>query len=575
MRTENQRLLASPFLLSLALSLFLWCYAVLTTTIDRVPVSSFPILDMMPPVYWAGVVLLSGATIIWLFSSTMRWYHFPLLLAWTLYIYIGPELVEVTSRGFDATDHLFGVTAIELGRWEEWRYGWDGFYFLSSFIYKATGIGFYGLGKLMTIVLPLLRMVFVWYLASHLFQGKKEIIFFSILLIGSFWEGVSLDPSAQHLGLLMMLCMVAACFSPRQHDIRRQALIIMLFAGLILVHVLTPFVVALLITFFFVMSLTKRDFGYSQSVSGYTLGALFLVMFTAYLLFQVGGIFDDAAKLLVNAIREPFGAIQNTREPFTIRSTYMAFGINLIWLFYGITLVWMIIITASKEFWRKLTVKKIFPLLCLIPLLPILLAYGAASLPRFYILGVLFIVWFIIRGSRALPRTMVSCFLIVLLLLSFVERYSLEYRNYVPTEEWTVSTFIVDKIPTKDAVFRMPPWDPWVGSMANVYITPLERPMVSYNSKVWRRPEDIVVLGWADLPAPSFGILSSRTENSFRYFNGDEELSLVLMNCFGSERDVIYDSGDLQIYGYDYKPPVSLLPGGVIRGRPYSPPKDG
>ena len=560
MRTEKQRRLTLPFVPSLALSLFLWCYAVLTTTIDRIPVSSFPILDMMPPVYWVGVVLLSGATIVWFFSLETRWYHFLLLPAWTLYIYLGPELVEVTARGFDTTDHLFAVTAIDLGRWAEWDYGWPGFYFLSSFIYKVTGIEFYGLGKLMAVVLPLLRMVFIWYLADRLFQRKKEALFFSVLLTGCFWEGVSLDPSAQHLGLLMILCVTALTFSSRQSDMQRQALIIVLFASLVLTHILTSFVMALIIIFFTLMSLTKRDFGYSQSVSGYTLGALFMVMFTAYIMYSVGWVFIDAAEVLIRAIREPFGALQDPLEPFPFHSDYMAFTIGLIWVFYGVTLAWMISIATSwarvgnkfsvKEFRAKLTVKRIFPLLCLIPLFPILLAYGGASLPRFYILGIAFIVWFIVKESRALPRAAVSGFLIVLLLLSFVERYSLEYRNYVPTTEWSNSTFVIDKIPSDDPLFRMPPYDPWLGSMANIFITPEERPMLSYNSDVWRTIDDIKTLGWANLEPPRFGILSSRTKNAFRYFTGDEELSLVLTNLYGPERDVVYDNGDLQIYGY-------------------------
>ncbi len=341
------------------------------------------ILNMLPPAYWVGVALLSGATIVWFLSAKTRWYHFLLLLAWTLYIFIGPELVEVTARGFDAMDHLFGVRAIELGRWAEWDYGWPGFYFFSSFIYETTGIGFYGLAKLMAISLPLLRMVFIWYLASQLFREKRWTLLFSVLLLGSFWEGVSLDPSTQHLGLLLMLCLLALCFSTGQLGMRRRVLIVTLFAALVYTHVLSSFIMALVIVFFSLMSLTKRDFGYSRSISGYTLGTLCLVGFIAYLMYSVGWVFGDAVDVLIRALRDPFGAFLDPSVPFAYRSQYMAFSVNLIWLYYGIMLVWMFIIAARKEFWSKLTAEKIFPLLCLIPLLPMLLAYGGASLPRF------------------------------------------------------------------------------------------------------------------------------------------------------------------------------------------------
>ena len=228
------------------ISLFLWSYTVLITDIDHFDFVDFPIFQALPAGYWAGFVMLILATVVWYLSPKTGWHHFLLLLVWTLYFFVGPEIMEVMARGYDAQSHLLGVTYIDQGRLADFvtYREWPGFVFLSSFLYKATGVGYTTLLKLLEILLPLLRTVFIWYFATRLFQGKKEALLFSLLLLGFFWDPQTFDPSPQHFGILLMLPLVALCFSQGRLSTERRGLIIILFATIVISHGLTSIIIA-------------------------------------------------------------------------------------------------------------------------------------------------------------------------------------------------------------------------------------------------------------------------------------------------------------------------------------------
>jgi hypothetical protein len=440
----------------------------------------------------------------------------------------------------DTLDHLIGVTFIEQGRLPEyyWYDDWPWFVYLSSFVYKATGVGFLALAKLVAISFHLLRMVFIGYFATHLFAEKKQALLFSVLLIGSFWELSSFDPTPQHLAILMMLPLLALCFSAGQLDTRRRALIIVLFSGIVMTHVLTPFVVALLIIFFSFMSLTGRRFGYSPDVKGYILPMLFVVMFIAYIMFTADWVLADAVTTFIAAFTEPLRPI----TAFTGRSAYLEFVLRLALLFYIILLLWMLIIAARKEFWASGKLERLFPLLCLLPLSLVIIPYGGASLPRFYILAVPFIVWFLVMESRHLARILVAAFLVVLLVLSFAERYATEYTVYVPTEEFAGARFISQKIPLSDTVWEVGYLDPMVISRANV-LDATKR--IGGDISGWEIPP---ILGLF----LQFAVESPRTMNFFNTHISAERLLATSELLYGTEHNMVYTSGDYHIYFYEY-----------------------
>jgi len=498
---------------------------------------NLPIRQMMPATYWAGLAMLILATILWYFSAETRWYHFLLLPFWTFYIFIGPEMMEVTSRGYDTLDHLIGVSFLDQGRFSDYYYkDWPGFNYLSSFVYKATGVGFFTLAKLLSVSFHLLRMVFIWYLGTRLFRGKKEVLLFSVLLVGFYWEPQAFDLSPQHLAILMMLPVLALCFSAEHRDWRRRTLVIILFAAMVITHVLTPFIMALLIIFFSLMALTGRYFGYSRDIRGYVLATLFFVMFTAYILFTADWVFKDAVNSFINAFLDP---LLPTR--FLIPdSIYEEFTIGFVYLFYIVILLWMLIIAARRKFWTN-RLERLFPLLCLVPVSVVILPYGMASLPRLYILGVPFIVWFLVKESRHLARVIVTSFLVVLLVMSFGERYTSEYVTYVPTQDFANARFVCDKIPLSLAgwVYEPSYKDPMPISRANR----VDQPPMEGGRRVEHGGQGLS-------PRFPFAVRSTRTDRFMRFHWGEDTFRIITGAFYSTINNIIYTNGDSEIYAY-------------------------
>ena len=543
---EPGQTLKKIFLILLTISLGLWGYVVLTTTIDRVPIASFPVLHMMPPIYWVGVALLILATVIWYFSPQTRWYHFILLLSWTLYIFVGPNLVEAGITGYDTLGHLQGVTYIEQGKFSEYlNYrDWPGFIFLFHFIYEVTDIGYYVLPKLASTFLNLARALFIIYLGTRLFPEKKHALLFSLVLIPSFW---SLGVSPQHLGILLMLCLLALCFSPGQLGMRRRGLIIILFAVLIMTHMLTALAMTLLLILFSLMSLTGKDFGYSRDIRGYTLATVSVVMFVAYLMNISAWVFRDAVKLAQKAILEPFGILAQPIGFLAPYSSYQAFAWQLAYLYFGVLLLWGLFVVFRRKFWSRPILERIFPLLCLIPIaLFTFVAYGGASLPRFYLFAIPFIVWFLVRESQTFWRAITPLLLILLLVLSFAEYWAIEYVQYVPTEEFAGAKFVTSKMPPSGYTYYVVQHDPAPMSMANVLTQPPIAGKVGLRrgARAWDKYQE------GDF---QFTVWSTRQKQQILFHYGDEALPRALERLYRDDHNVIYSNGDLQIYAIVYR----------------------
>lgn len=544
---ERGRTLKRLFLILLAASLGLWGYVVLTTTIDRVPMTEFPVLYMMPPIYWVGVALLIVATIIWYFSPETRWYHFMLLLPWTLYIFVGPDLVEAGVRGYDTLGHLEGVNYIAQGRFSEYCYkDWPGFIFNFTFLYEVTDIGYYTLPKLASTSLNLLRVLFIGYLGTQLFPVKKHALLFSLVLLPSIW---SLDVSPQHLGILLMLCLLALCFSPGQLDMRRRGLIIILFAVLIITHVLTPLAMTLFFILFSLMSLTGRDFGYCRDIKGYTLPTMGVVMFLAYLMYISSWVFRDTVKILEKAFQEPPGILAQPAGLLAPYSSYQEFAWHLAYLYFGVLLLWGLLVIFRPKFWSQFNLERIFPLLCLIPVaLFTFVAYGMSSLPRFYLFAIPFIVWFLVRESRTFWKVTTTLLLVSLLVLSFAQYWAIEYVSYVPTEEFAGAKFVCSKIPKSEdvRVYYVVLYDPSPTSLANVLDGPkiVGKIGLLRGARAWEEYREGHI---------QFAVYSTRQKQQILFHYDDEGLPPTRERLYRDDHNVIYTNGDLQVYAIVYR----------------------
>ena len=259
-------------------------------------------------------------------------------------------------------------------------------------------------------------------------------------------------------------------------------------------------------------------------------------MFLAYLMYVAGWVFEDAVHTVINLFRE----LGMMGEILIADSPYQDSVVRQVYLFYILLLLWLVIIAARKEFWTKLRLERIFPLLCLIPSAFSLIAYaGASGVPRFYAFGVPFIVWFLARESRNIGRIAVIGFMVILLALGFGIRYSAEHMIYVPKVEYAGARFICDKIPASDRGFIVTGYDPGPVSMANS----LNEPCLEQSPIVLWAPGDWI----------QFGVWSTRNERFVRYHHSDEPLPAIYETYFGAKRVIVYTSGDYDIYFYGYK----------------------
>ena len=142
-----------------------------------------------------------------------------------------------------------------------------------------------------------------------------------------------------------------------------------------------------------------------------------------------------------------------------------------------------------------------------------------------------------------MSRILVTAFLVVLLVLSFAERYATEYTVYVPTEEFAGARFICQKIPLSDTVWEGAWADPLAISRANV----LDAPEIIGGD----------ISGWAIPAVPGVhlqaAVESPRTRNFFLAHRTEEQLSATSELLYGMEHNMVYTSGDYHIYYYERK----------------------
>src|SRR6266849_8121996 len=207
------------FLCLITFSTVLWIAAVLATRISKLDVTYFPLLRELPWTFWIGFGLLLVATAQWLLAVTdTERFHFLLLILWTAYLFIGPELMEINARVNDTYDWLLGVTYLEEGRFsvaEGFGYAvFPGYFFISFAISKVCGIGYYHMAPFLASALHLFRAVAIFGFASMLYVERRRILFASLLLTAMLWMPGT-HPSPHGMGFIALLFVYALAFSER------------------------------------------------------------------------------------------------------------------------------------------------------------------------------------------------------------------------------------------------------------------------------------------------------------------------------------------------------------------------
>ena len=536
-QVTERRWLNLLFIAALAVSLGLWCYSVLTTTIDSYQFRFLDIFSKMPLTFWVGWGFLVLATIAWYFSRQTHGFHLLLAFSWMLFLLLAPELMEVNARGQDTFGHLVGVTFYEQGRFQypEVSYSaFPGFHFLALPLYKITGVGYYGLAKLLAIAFHIVKLAAIWFLGSQLFKEKKAILFFTLLLLAFLWDNQQFDPGNQNMGFIFVLLILACFFTPGMLNLEKRLLMVILYAAIVTTHPLSAIVVLLTLSFFVIMGLTGKDFGYNKDINGATLLLLFGVGFAAWALYSSDWVITEAIHMLrVLFTEQPLLPVSEVMYATQEARTYAI----LVYSFFALLLIWGLTIVFNKEFLSKLSVRRVFPVLCIFPLV-VTQFLGVWALPRYYMLSTPFIAWFLAR-ERATRKNIALFFLIVCLLFSFTLRYYAEYFDYNTTTDIYGARFIAEKIPSSATYYRADRSNTTVRSLSNTLDVPY-----------WVDSRDLYRYAYRPGDDFQYSLDSERQKNIVIFKWGEERWNWVKEVLSANEAGIIYSNGEIRIRAY-------------------------
>lgn len=527
--------LGAVFSFSLAVSLGLWSYAVFTTAIDSLEFKLFPMFWKMPPTFWVGWGFLVLSTIAWYISPTARRLHPLLALSWTLFLFVGPELMEVNARGNDTFGHLLGVTFYDEGRYRypEVSYSaFPGFHFLAIPLYKVTGVEYLQLAKLLALVLHIIRLAGIWYLGSCLLKEKKAALFFALLLLALLWDNQQLDPSNQNMGLTFVFFFLAVLLAPGTAGWERRLLAMIFFTATVMTHPLSAIVLISFLSFFLLMGLSGRSLGYEQATRRSTFLLFAVAVFTVWVFYIGDWVLPTGLEKMTTFLGEEGDALT-----LKVREANQRVYALLVYSLLGLLLVWGLAIVLRKDFRARLSLRRVLPALCILPPLPAF-ALGVWTIERYYLMATPVIAWFLAQ-ERATRKYLALFFLIILLGYTFSLRYYGEYVDYNPTDDFHVARFVATKIPLSATVYRGHGASPTFANLSNVLDTP-----------EWVDSGE--VLSYDLKPGVDFQFaLDSEREKNIVIFRSGEELWEVVKEVLAApEAGCIYSSGGTTIRAY-------------------------
>ena len=271
------------------------------------------------------------------------------------------------------------------------------------------------------------------------------------------------------------------------------------------------------------------------------IGLLALTMFTGWLLYSsdwvVPTALDYFTSLFVeqqrNAALATTGSVSTSAG--TITTSLFAF---LVWGFFGLLLLWGLAIASRREFWRQLSVKKVLPVLCFIPLLASL-STGFWTLERYYVFAVPFIAWFLTQEWEK-RRHLAIVFLIVFFPYAFGLRYYAEALDYPPSSEYIVSRYIMEEIPDDATVVQGVRYGPDFRALANAVEGPDRGDILSVSEAKLRPGRDF-----------RYALFSTWSRDHVIFYLGEEDWNKANIYFHEVPSSIIYSNGDDLIHYYE------------------------
>jgi hypothetical protein len=523
----------------------LWFSILVARPVERLDLSALAFLVAVPIPYFVGLALLLAVTAIWLLRSqpTYGWV-LPLLL--TLYLFIGPELLEVNGRVNDTYDWLLGITYIESGRFslaQGFGYAvYPGYFFFVHALSKVTGIGYYALAPASATVLHLARAVSIFAFGTSVLHKPRLVTLFALLLTAMLWMPGT-HPSPHGLGFVISLILLAFAARHRDPSPADYTVLTLLFVVSALTHPVSAGVVLGYLWLMSILSpLARGTMRFDVPRLPWGVLAAASSIFLGWLLYVATYVLEAALTSLPRLLHSPaaFPLSLFTQHLTSYRAINVYFS-----LFYSLAVAsWVVLVIVRRRLWLQAP-WSLIPLFGLLPpLITLLISFNAYdSFQRIYEYGVPFVVWFVVYYSRDRVRSLVTPLLLASMLF-FVGRYSTEAVAIFPSSEIPGASFVMTRINMSDRILSVG-FRPRLAALANV-------PDLSRQT-IFEDTSNLVVIN-GESEEWNFMTTSITTANYFRYWLGDRAWQEFQSRVARLESGLVYSNGNFRIFRVDFRP---------------------
>jgi hypothetical protein len=508
-------------------------------SIADLPLRNLPLFYVLPYSFWIGATALLAATLMWWFSQETAWMQFGLLVLWTTYLLIMPELMLAGLRGADLQIGHIAYLRARVDS-QTWLYAdFPGFHLKFAFIQEVLGLDHVHLSKFAAVVLHSIRMVLTWTLGWSLLRDHRKTLLFSLVVLSFLWVPLRLDAAPQNMGLslyLLSLCLFVA----HNRRVSRTLLALLVFFSATVTHPLSAYaVLVVIITTYLADSLRVRLNARCEAEEKNFLArrsplafACFTLLFGGWFVLGAEFSFELVVRNWLSFVGAPLHTLEFYRSPSELRS----FTLYLALLFHVVVSSWIFFSVAAEGPWRGPDSERL-AYLAYLPAFAMILGtgfYRLESVDRVLLFGAPFVGAFLATVPRQFRASIL--FLPLVLVLSFANRYSQEYNQFIPLHEVAGASFVVEEVPRGEAVFIGRRWSPGLGSVVG---RPLEEPrQVDYHA--WRSGDSREKLRYTT-SAP-------RWRNLVVFHHGDLAWEEVQRAIYAQARATIYTNGRFNVY---------------------------
>jgi hypothetical protein len=537
------------------LSATLLCIQVITSTyITSFEPSDWGLISRLPSTFWIGLSILG----ILLFTGKKS-KNQTILVSVLIFFYLfaipvlvlqnKADLLSISYFRSSQIDSLLSHGHLSFDGMTPWDLqNWPGFYFIGAFLSSTTGLKTTWFAD----YFPLLIIALLGIIAYSVLRIKLNNIYSSLgalWVIASFFTGQEyFSPQAiAYILFAGIFLILAKLFFTKTRNSGLSLSILLLFVAAVTTHLLTSFIILASIMTIYALKETLFRRSHISSFFSITMSLLLASIFLIYQAFVINrtfiGITSDLYQQLIVG-ETHIADVAGISQGRTIGSTaYMMeiVGTYSIVLIAGIVAISAILITlvsimrhkkeaASESFWIAWII--------IAALFGLSVSYGGEGIIRAFMFLLLPTCYFAVKYLSKKPAILIVI-LMLLISIHFPATYTRVNYQYVPESELQGANAFA-KFASSNASFFYENNAPMPYSLSDnrTFIS------IQQNLRVYSTPRSDIV---ADLVnTAQFVITSNAQNNLYQYFFGFNLLENI---NFNSNRDLLYDNGEFQIFG--------------------------